>query len=289
MKDLIIIGAGPAGLTAALYSERYGLNILIISEDIGGTANKATSVTNYPGIKEISGLDLMKEFHSQIKSQIKKEKVISIEKNKNFIIKTNKSSYETKTVIIATGTERKKLNAKNADKFENKGISYCAICDTPLFKNKTVAVLGGANSAVESALLLTEHAKKVYIIYRKNKLRADQNLINKIKNKVEIIYNTNVKEIKGDKFVSSIILDNNKEIKVDGIFIEFGGTPLTQMIKNVKLDKDGYIECTKNKETNIKGLFAAGDVTNTELKQIITASSDGAIAANSAYEYCKNL
>lgn len=287
MYDLIIIGAGPAGLTASLFAERYGLNTLILSEDIGGTANLAPLVENWPGIKSISGIDLMKKFKEQIKSPIKLEKAISIEKNKNFIIQTDKAKYESKTAIIATGTERKKLEAKNADKLEGKGISYCANCDSPLFKDKIVAVLGGANSAVESALLLKKYAKKVYIIYRKERLRADPNLVKKLKN-VEIIYSTNVIEVKGDKFLSSIILDSRKEIKVDGIFVEFGGVPLTEMTKTLNLEyENNFIKVNASKETNIKGLFAAGDVINTPLRQIITAASDGAIAAFSAYNYCK--
>lgn len=287
MYDLIIIGAGPAGLTASLFAERYGLNTLILSEDIGGTANLAPLVENWPGIKSISGFDLMKKFKEQVKSPIKLEKVISIEKNKDFIIQTDKAKYESKTAIIATGTERKKLEAKNADKFEGKGISYCANCDAPLFKDKTVAILGGANSAVESALLLKKYAKKVYIIYRKEKLRADPNLVKKLKN-VEIIYNANVIEVKGDKFLSSIILENKKEIKVEGIFVEFGGVPLTEMTKTLSLEyENNFIKVNASKETNIKGLFAAGDVINTPLRQIITAASDGAIAAFSAYNYCK--
>lgn len=289
--DVIIIGAGAAGLTAALYSERYGLNTLILSEDIGGTTNLALTIENWPGIKSISGPELMKNFKEQIKSPIKLEKVSSIEKNKNFIIKTDKAKYESKSVIIATGTKRRKLPAKNSDKFEGKGISYCATCDAPLFKNKTVAVLGGGNAAATTALLLTNYAKKVYIIYRKDKLRANANLVNQLKGKVEITYKANVIEVKGDKFLSSVILDNKKEMKLEGIFVEFGGLPLTEIAKSLKLklNETGFIIVNNKKETNIKGIFAAGDVTNTPLKQIVTSAGDGAIAATSAYEYCKNL
>lgn len=287
MIDLIIIGAGPAGLTVALYAERYGLNTLILSEDIGGTANTAPLIENWPSISSITGLELMKKFKEHIQPKINLEKVISITKNKNFIIQTNKAQYESKTIIIATGTQRKKILAKNSEKFEGKGISYCTTCDAPLFKNKTVAILGGANSALESAVLLQKYAKKVYIIYRKSELRADKELINKLKN-TEVIYNRNVIEFKGDKFLSSIILDNKREIKLDGVFIEFGGMPLIELIKDLNSDENGFIVVNSKKETNISGLFAAGDVTNTPLKQIVTACADGAIAALSAYNYCKN-
>lgn len=294
MHDLIIVGAGPGGLTAALYAERYGLNTLVLSETIGGTANYAPLIENWPGINSISGFDLMKKFAEQVKSPIKTEKVISVSKdknNKNFAVKTEKETYESKCVIIATGTKRIKLIAENSDKFEGKGISYCVTCDAPLFKNKTVAVLGGGNSALEAAIMLSKYAKKIYLIFRKDKLTANVDLTEQAKKKgIEMIPNSNVTSVKGGKFLSSIVLNNEKEINIEGLFVEFGGVPAVDVISSMKvsLDKDNSIVVNSKKETNIKGLFAIGDVTDTPLKQIVTACSDGAIAALSAYGYVKN-
>ncbi len=292
--DLIIVGAGAAGLTAALYAHRYNLNTLIISKDLGGTALEAHSIENFPGYKQITGIELMKSWTNHIKSlkiETQQQDVINVEKQNNIFVITTKDSkkFQSKTVILALGMKRKHLNVEGEDKFLGKGISYCATCDAPLYKNKIVAVIGGGNTALMDAQMLTKHAKRVYIIHRKDEFRAEPKREEQIKKnkKIEIIYNTNIKEIKGDNFIKSILLDNNTEIKVDGIFIDVGFIPSIDIIKklNAKCDEHDYIIVNNKQETNIPGLFAAGDITFNSLKQIITAASEGAIAAFSAFRY----
>lgn len=294
MYDIIIIGAGAAGLTAALYAYRYNLNTLLISKDIGGVTLEAHSIENFPGYKGITGIELIKQWVDHIKSlkvEIQLDDVVNIEKQKdNFVITTkNGKKFQSKTVILALGMKRKHLNIEDEDKFLGKGVSYCATCDGPLYKNKIVAVIGGGDTALMDAQFLVEHAKKVYIIHRRDELRAEPKREEQIKKnkKVEIIYNTNVKEIKGKDFVSSIVLDNKTELKVDGIFIDVGFIPSIDIIKklNVRCDEHDYIIVNNKQETNIPGLFAAGDITFNSLKQIITAAAEGAIAAFSAFRY----
>ena len=294
--DLIIIGAGPAGLTAAVYAARYRLKIAVFGKEIGGQASHAYKIENYPGFKTISGLELIKKLKEQVKNldvEIFEEEIIDIAKEKNhFVISTYNKKFNSKAIILALGTERKKLNLANEDRFGGKGISYCAICDAPLFKDKTVAVIGGSDAAAMSALLLAEYAKKTYVIYRGKQLRAEPIRVEQIKKnkKIEIIYDVNVKEIKGKNFVESLILDNEKELKVDGIFVEIGNVPPTYLIKKleVKTDKEKYILTDKEMHTNIQGVFAAGDCCVKPLQQIVTAASDGAVAAFSAYSYLKS-
>jgi thioredoxin reductase (NADPH) len=294
--DIIIIGAGPAGLTAALYAYRYNLNTLLISKDLGGTVLEAHSVENFPGYKTITGIELMKLWINHIKSlkiEIQQEDIINIEKQKDIFIVTTKNGkkFQSKTIILALGMKRKRLNIKGEDQFLGKGISYCASCDAPLYKNKIIAVIGGGDTALIDAQLLSKYAKKVYIIHRRDQFRAEPTRVQQIKKnkKIEIIYNSNVKEIKGNNFVETIILDNNTQLKVDGIFIDVGFIPSIDIIKklNVKCDENDYIMVNNKQETNISGLFAAGDITNNPLKQIITATAEGALAAFSAFKFIK--
>jgi len=229
-------------------------------------------------------------------NRIKEEKAISVEKKEKFFVKTDKSMYLGKTILIATGTKWKKLpeDVKGSREFENKGIAYCAICDGPLFRSKIVAVIGGSDSAAKDALLLSEYAKKVYIIYRGEKIRAEPvNLerINKNK-KIEIINNTNILEIKGEQFVRSVILDKNyqgkKELALDGVFVAIGHIILSDLAKplGVNLNEKGEIIINhKTSETNVQGVFAAGDVADKEFKQAITGVAEGCTAAYSAYEF----
>ncbi len=303
--DLIIIGAGPAGLASAIYATRYKLKTIVFGKELGGQAVHAYKIENYPGFKLISGQELMKKMQEQVKSlgiKISEEKVIDITKIKekkeknNFIVSTHNKKYEAKTIILALGTERKKLNLPNEDKFLGKGVSYCATCDTPFFKNKIVAVVGGSNAAVMSALLLAEYAKKVYVIYRGKELGAEPLRIEQLKKnkKIKIIYNTEIKAIQGKNFVESIMLNNkkskeNKKIVLQGVFIEIGFIPLSYLAKklSIKTNKEGFILTNQLMETSIKGAFAAGDCIVKPLRQIITAASDGAIASYSAYSYLK--
>lgn len=297
MYDVIVIGAGPAGLTAALYLARYKLKTLVIGKTIGGKANYATIIENYPGFFSISGIDFIKKIQEQVEAlgvKIVEDEVNNIEKENNFTVYTKNEKYQAKAIILALGTERKKLNLPEENKFIGKGVSYCATCDAPLFKDKIVAVIGGGNSAVIAALILTKYAKKVYIIYRGSQLKAETINVEKIKNnkKIEIIYNAEIKKILGDNFVSGIQL-NNKQIKVDGIFIEIGNAPSDFFIKiskklGIKTNNEGFIITNNAMETNVNGLFAAGDIVDKPLRQIVTAAADGAVAAFSVYNYLKS-
>ncbi len=292
MYDLIIIGAGPAGLTAALFAARYKLKTIVIGKDVGGLMLQAGHIVeNWPSLKE-DGIKLMKRIEGQVKDlkiEIVKEEVVNINNKKDFIVKTTNKEYSGKNVLLAMGMARKKLNLPKEDKFLGKGLSYCTSCDGPLFKDKVVAVIGGNDSAATSALMLAEYAKKVYVIYRKEKIRADPITTERVdKNKkIEIIINANVNEIIGNNFVSGIKLDNEKELRLDGIFVEIGSTPSIALINQleVKLNESNYIIVDNKQKTNVKNVFAAGDITNgSDLKQMITACSQGAVAAFSVFK-----
>ncbi len=290
--DLIIIGAGPAGLTAAVYAGRYLLDTLVIGELEGGMISEAHEVHNFPTHKSITGIELTKKLVEQVKSlgiEIKSEIVEEIQKKKRYFeIKTNKGVYSSKKIILAIGRKKEKLDVPGEKEFFGRGVSYCATCDAVFFKNRIVAVIGGSNAALTAALLLSEYAKKVYIIYRKEKfLKAEPTWIKQVENnkKIELVFNSNIKEIKGSEKVEKIILDSKKELSVDGVFIEVGSIPgikLTQQL-NLKLDND-YIITNKFQETSLSGVYAAGDTTNNPLKQAVTAAAEGAIAATSVYE-----
>jgi len=294
MYDVIIIGGGPAGFSSAIYTSRYGLKTLLISETLGGQIIESFDVENYPGIKKTTGMELMNTMQEQAKEfgvEIKNEIVTKIENNKTFKIN---DKYESKTIILAQGMKRRKLNAKNEEEFTSKGVSYCATCDGAFFRDKIVGVVGGNDSAAESALLLTKYAKKVYIIYRKENLRAEKYLVDKInkEEKVEIIPNTNVSEVNGEKLVESVTFDNGKEFKLNGLFIEIGfvaDTTLPEQLK-IELDKDKLIKVNPDQSTSTKGAFAAGDCTtgSNKFNQIVTAASEGIIAAESVYKFLNN-
>jgi len=289
MKNLIIIGAGPAGLTAAIYAKRYNLDFLIIGQTPGGTAIEAYQVKNYPGFKSISGLDLMQKFQEQLGCKIIQENIEKI--TKDFLVYTSKNQYKTKSLILAMGSKNRKLGLENEEKFLGRGISYCVTCDGPLFKDKITAVVGGGNAALTGALELADIAKKVYLIHRRDEFRADPIWQGKVKKnkKIEIILKSQVIQIKGDKVLEKIILDSNQELGVSGLFIEIGTTPSSGLAQDlaIALEND-FIIVDKNQATNIPGVFAAGDITNNPLKQIISACGQGAVAAFSAFQY-KNL
>lgn len=293
--DLIIIGAGPAGLTAGLYAVRSGLKTAIVSKDVGGTANSILLLENWPGFNG-NGTKLMKSFYDQLRGynvDFIMNDVENVEKKEDlFFIKTSKEELKSKTLIIATGTERRKVNVKGEKELTGKGVSYCITCDAFFFKEKIVAVIGGSDCAATSALALSDLAKKVFIIYRGGKLRCEDINSKRLENKknVEIFYNSIPVEIKGKEKVEGIIIEiknKKKEIKLDGIFVEIGSTPIIKFLNNLnlKLDEEKYIIVDENMKTNINGLFAAGDITNRRLKQVVVASGQGAIAAKSAYEY----
>ena len=301
MNDLIIIGAGPASFTAGIYSTRREMNTLIISKDIGGQIIWAHEIENYPGFKNINNFELINLFKDHVISsgaKIIENEVSSIEKRKEiFTINTiNNEKFQSKAVILALGLIPKKLNIKGENELSGKGISYCANCDGPFYRNKTVAVIGGGNSAFDAAEVMSKIAKNVFLLNRTNTYKAFDSLVNKVKNtkNIEIINNAESQEIIGTNKVEKLLykdLENNKnrELYIDGIFVEIGRVANTKFISNlVDLDNYGQILVDKNQMTKTPGLFAAGDVVSGEYKQISVASGQGTIAALAAYQYLQN-
>jgi len=289
--DLIIIGAGPAGMSAAVYAARYKLNTLIFGEVIGGMASEAYEICNFLSYSKIRGFELahkMQQHVADLGLEIKTEKVTKINKDKIFAIKTGDNSYFSKKIILATGTEKTKLNLDNEEKFLGRGISYCATCDAAFFKDKIAGVVGGSNAALTAALLLSEFASKVYIIYRRDRFfRAEPAWIERVnKNKkINPVFNANVVELIGKERLEAVKLDNKKKLRLDGLFIEIGSSPNTKLPEELGIElENGYIKTDNEQRTNVKGIFAAGDVTVTSLEQIIIAAAQGAVAAYSAYK-----
>jgi len=297
MYQLIIIGAGPAGLSAGIYAQRYGIQFLVIGQLIGGTLNEAHLVENYPGFKSISGSQLAKLFQKHLAAKIKQEQVEKITKENSaqgpiFTITTNKGKYQAQSLVISLGMKIRKLEIKGEDKFLDKGIAYYTPGNLSQFKNKTLAVVGGGDSALMAALKVADQAKKVYLIHRRDEFRGAPILIKRAKERpnIEIIYQAKVSQAQGKKVLEKIVLDNKKEIKLNQLFIEIGGIPNVHLVKNLNLKmENNFIITDKNQMTNLAGVFAAGDITNNPLKQIVTASAEGAIAATSAYHYLKRL
>jgi len=305
--NLIVIGAGGSGLAGAMYAARLGLKTLVLGKmsgsefPIGGVITTTDIVENYPGFKSISGQELGKKLEEHARDygavEIKIEEVLDVKKSgKCFVIETKKGKYEGKTLLFATGTKWKKLpeGVKGSRELERKGINYCALCDGPLYKDKIVAVVGGSDSAAKDALVLAKHAKKVFIIYRKEKIRAEPVNLRKIEQagNIEIINNTNIKEIKGKEKVEGVVLDKNYQgkniLKLDAVFVAIGHEVLSELAEKigVKVNERKEIEINhKTSETNIPGVFAAGDVTDKSFKQLITGVADACTAAHSAYEY----
>ena len=298
--ELIIIGGGPAGITAGIYAARYRLKTLMITKDFGGQiAKKAVPIENYPAFKEISGIELIRKFKEHLdkfKIDIEMDSVIKIERtNGNFQVFTqNQKLFKSKTVIIASGADPRPLKVPGENEFVGRGVSYCVTCDSPLFKNKIVAVIGGGNAGFEAAIALARWAKKIYVLEYGERVVADiqnQELARKTK-KVEIITNAALKEIKGDKFVNSIIYEDRKtgqekKLEVEGVFVEIGSQPASAFAKDlVELNERGEIKVDfETFQTKTPGLFATGDVNVGKFKQIVTACGEGAKAALAAYDY----
>ena len=295
--QLIVIGAGPAGLTAGIYGARMGLKTLVIGEILGGTVSEGSIVENYPGFVQISGYELSEKMREQAEKcgAILRvpEKVLELElKGEEKKAITDIGAYIADAVIVATGCTHRKLGVSGEEEFKGRGVSYCETCDGPLFKGRRVMVVGGGNSAVMDALAIKELAAKVCLVHRRDDLRADAVLKERIiRSGVEILWNTEVKAIEGDSLVRQVHLYNNKTkqesiAEVNGIFIRIGEIPRSEIASKagVAVDKDGYIIVNSKQETNIEGVYAAGDITG-GIFQIVAAVGGGATAAINAYLY----
>ncbi len=298
--DVVIIGGASAGLTAGIYAARKKLNAIILTKQIGGQSLLAERIENFPGIESISGKDLIDNMRKQVEkygvSAREDEEVESIKKKGEvFLIKLRKGKdIEAKTIIVATGKSYRHLDIPGVKKFENKGVSFCTTCDAPFFEGKNVAVIGGGNSALNAALDLVKYANKIYVLARGPKIKGDELLQEKAKQsgKVEFLVNTELKEIGGSAFVEKIIYkdkeeEKEKELEVAGVFINIGWMPATGFLDNlVELNKEGEIIIdSKTNATSVKGIFAAGDVTDVKYKQCVIAAGEGAKAALSAANY----
>ncbi len=321
MYDFIIIGGGTSGLSSGMYSTRLGLKTLILAEMPGGLITTTHLVENWPGIKSISGPDLAMQLYehaaasgAEIKSErarrveivsakgdedVKKSARAENNGKKTFKVTTNSGEYESKAVLFATGTVHKRLEIPGEKEFENKGVSYCALCDGAFFKNKVVCVIGGGDSAAKEALFLAEHASKVYIIVRKDVLRAEPINADRVSknSKIEILYKSELEEIIGDengkvskvRFKKTEGKFSGQEISMDGVFLAIGHIAQTDLAKElgIELNEKGEIKINRKSETNIPGVFSAGDCADTEFKQAITGSAEGVTAAYYAFHYCK--
>jgi len=300
--DVIVIGAGVAGLAAGIYGARSGLKTLALEEKMaGGTTADAPLIENYPGFQSISGIELAQKMVAHCRSigvAIHEfEKVLNLDlKDEKKFVKTNRVAYEAKAIIIASGSHYREIGVPGEKEFRGRGVSYCGICDGPLFKDKRVLVVGGGNSAVITALYIAELASEVKIAHRRDAFRAEEALVKalKEKNNVEVLWNTEVKEVKGEKLVNKAIIFNKKigetkELPVDGVFVQVGEDPNSQLPKEagVEVDEDGYIKVDIRQRTNIVGVYAAGDVTNHPVKQVGTAVGQGITAALEAYGHIR--
>jgi len=300
--DLIIIGAGPAGLTAGIYGARSGLKTLVLEEETpGGVASETPLVENYPGFPQgVIGLELVEKMAEQCKkvgAQINElESVVELQlEGKRKTVKTDRATYTAFAVVIASGSHYSTLGVPGENEFRGRGVSYCAVCDGAFFKGGKVLVVGGGNSAVMSAIYLSNLASEVKLAHRRNQLRAEEALIKDLHTrKVEILWNTELKEIKGDVKVKTAVLVNNKtgetrEIDVNGVFVQVGEVPNSKIAEEagIKVDKGGYIIVDNRQKTNIRGVYAAGDVTTCPIKQIGTAVGQAIVAATEAFGYIK--
>jgi thioredoxin-disulfide reductase len=297
--DLLIIGGGPAGLTAAIYATRRKLKTMIVSMTIGGQMALTNEIENYPGFDFSEGMDLSMKMKDQAQkwgTEFDSNEVLSVVKgdNETFTVKTNKTEYEVKSVILAFGLTPRKLGVPGEEEFKGKGVTYCATCDGPLFKGKTIAIVGGGNSAIEAAEYMSKLAKKVYLVNRSELFRAIPHLLDKVSklDNVEFYCNTKISEIKGSAlvesatFVSTADESKQEEKKLDGVFIEIGYQSKTQWLKDtVDLNDRGEIIADRHTNTSVEGIFAAGDCTDIQYKQIIISAGEGSKAALEAYKY----
>lgn len=303
LYDLIIIGGGPAGITAGIYATRKTLNTLLLTKDFVGQVGKTGAIENWPGKYQISGQELMGDFRDHLRKfeiEIREEEVKEIKRDKELfeILTLKNNSFQAKVVIVAAGRNPRPLKVPGEEKFMGMGVSFCATCDAPLFKDKIVVVVGGGNSGFEAALDLAKYSPKIYILEFSPEVRADEISQEKAKkiSKISIIANAIVKEIKGKNFVESLVYEDKisgqlKELKVEGVFVEIGSLPATAFLGDlVEFNQWGEIKIDpKICATKTPGLFAAGDVTDVKYKQIVIAVGEGAKAALAAYDYLQQL
>ena len=296
MYDIAIVGGGPAGLTAAIYAVRANKKVLVLeSVACGGQIINTSKIDNYPAAPGITGLEFGQTLQKQAEDlgvEIEFENVekISHDSKSNLII-TEDDQYKAKAVILASGTEPRKLNLDNEEEFTGFGVSYCATCDGGFYNGKTVAVNGGGNSALHEALYLSGIAEKVFLIHRRESFRGSEDLVKKVRaaKNIELVLNSTIVALNGDRRLQSITVDHGgktEEISLDGLFVSIGRIPKAKdLIDGLKVDESGYVIATENCETNIRGIFVAGDVRKKDLRQLVTATSDGAIAATAALNY----
>lgn len=301
MYDIIIVGAGPAGLTAAIYGKRAAKSVLVLEgASYGGQIINTADIENYPVAEHISGFEFATNIYNQAKNlgaEIKFEKVLSVEVDgsvKNVI--TKKNTYAAKSVILATGSENRKLGLENEDDLVGRGVSYCATCDGAFYKHKTAAVVGGGNTALEDALYLSNIADKVYLIHRRDKFRGEESTVELLKKKdnVVFVYDSVVTKLVADKKLQSIEVTNKdgtiRNIDVNGLFVAVGRIPTNSAFSGLlELDESGYVKASENCKTNVPGIFAAGDNRTKEVRQLVTAAADGAVAATQAVNYINNF
>ena len=299
MYDIIIIGAGPAGLTAAIYGRRANKKVLVLEAlTYGGQIVNTTVIDNYPALPHVTGFDFATNLYNQateLGAEIKFEKVINIIVDKEKKVITDSNEYASRAIIIATGADRRKLGLVNEDKFTGSGISYCATCDGNFFKDKEVAVNGGGNTALTDALYLSDIASKVYLIHRRDEFRGSESLVNEVKkrNNIELVLNSKVTKLNGDNHLTSIEITNNdgstRELLIICLFVAIGQVPVTEnFVKLIDVDNNGYAIAGEDMKTKVAGLYVAGDVRKKSLRQLATAISDGAIAATEAIHDIQN-
>jgi len=292
--DVAILGGGPAGISAGIYAARFKLNAVVISNSIGGTAQTAHLIENYPGYGVISGFELMQKFKAHLKSFevpiIEKHVYSANKENGLFTIKLTDQEIKARYLLIATGTKRRKLGVPGESQFYGKGVSYCVTCDAFFYRDKTVAVVGGSDAANMAAILLSSMATKVYVVYRREKLRGELVWIERVitNSKIEVLYNSNVVEIKGKEYVEGIKLEDGKEIPVEGVFVEIGSIPECCCANDlgIELTEKSYVKVDSSQKTNVDRVYAAGDVTSGSngFQQIVTAASEGVIAIKSIFD-----
>lgn len=297
MVDIIIVGSGPAGMSAAVYGKRAGLSVLVIEKVYYGTGQVAESshVDNYLGIPGINGYELGEKFRSHAEGlgvEFKDGEVIRFEKaaDRWYVHLKNGETLESKTVVYAAGAAHRHLGVPGEEEFSGKGVSYCATCDGAFFKGKDVAVVGGGNTAMDDAIYLSDICNKVYLVHRRDVFRGDATTLMKLKEteNIELVVPAKVQEVKGEQVVTALQLEDGRSLEVSGVFVAVGMQPATSMLQGIVLmDDNGYIIADETGETSAAGFFAAGDVRTKELRQIITAVSDGANAATSAERYIR--